>query len=101
MALWKDDILNRFPTYSGTAVAQGDGFRATLKDAEDEVVEEAFGGTKKIAWRKIRFRLIGGHEILPSLTTTQRDGISNVDRGQQILNETTGTAQVYDGTNWI
>ena len=99
--IWKNDIKNRFPFGVISENDEGDGF----------VVDVVISGvTHKSAWqmslwdayKNLREQLLGGIEgILPKSTTAQRDALTGILDGAELLNVDTQRAEVCFGSEWI
>jgi hypothetical protein len=100
--IYKFDLANRFPDYTFTETSDGDAitYEITNNVAAGATVETItrYGETNVVC--AIREMLVGGDEILPLLTTTQRDTLSSVVEGTEIFNITTEAKEVYYNGSW-
>jgi hypothetical protein len=101
--IYKFDLVNRFPDYTFTQNECCDCLEYVVTDdtTDDAVVETVTRYGEESVVCAIRKILVGGDEILPLLTTTQRDTLSSVDEGTQIFNITTSTINVYYDGVWV
>ena len=98
--IYKFDLENRFPTYTVEEISINSIVTVNLKDGST-IVASAKGMGRDSPMEKLREGQVGGREILPCLTTTERDSLT-FKSGQEILNITDGNIiQYWDGTIWI
>jgi len=98
-ALWKKDIENRFASHTITTTTVNGVVTHELKDGGSASVKIVHGSDSARAMFALRRIMVGGEEILPRLTTTQRDALS-ISVEQLIFNTTTGAVEGYNGTEW-
>lgn len=102
--LWKFDVENRDANHSVTHVTTGGGFTITATDTStSETLGEVFKLTLWDGYKYVRNQVLdieanGG--LLPSLTTTQRDLLTNMMMPILLKNSTTGHIESYNGTTW-
>lgn len=99
MSIYSDDLANRFPTYNFVESTSG-SLHTVDADNGGPVLFSASAQSLDEAYFALRNTMVGGAEILPQLTTTQRDTFTP-DTGTPIFNETTTSVERYDGTNWV
>lgn len=99
--LYKDDIENRYPTYSITSTVIGNITTWELKDADSNLIYKikGFAVNNNLMLKRMRQNLNISDQTLPCITTTQRDLLTFII-GEQIFNMTLGVAQVKDATGW-
>lgn len=100
--IYINDIKNRFPNFTLTKSINESITTFELLDGTT-VVARASGGNSAGTMFKLRFNLIGGLDILPLLTPTQREQLTKLTRGQEILtlmNNGKYRIEFYDGTVW-
>lgn len=99
---YEKDILNRDSNYSLTASTDGAFTIWVLKDNGSHVTKSR-APISSHALHTIRKWLLNSSEsqTLFWLTTTERNLLTGVFTGLQILNKTTGTVQTYDGSSWV
>ena len=98
--IYRKDLTTRFPTYTFTKTTPGNREVYEVKDEGNAVILKvrARGDTIGI----VRENLVGGVDILPTLTTAQRNNIIGaVKNGTQILNLTANVVQTRSGGAWI
>ncbi len=98
--LWVYDITNRFSPTSLSHTTDGDGYRATAI-----ISGVTHNGSWKMslwgAYKHLRDSLLDGEEnLLPQLTTTQRDSLSQMTKGKIIYNVTLGKFQLSTGSSY-
>jgi len=96
----RDDLLNRFASHTFTETTVGSMTLVEFKDGGSAVV----GSSQKLdigdAYREIREDLVGGAEVLLTITETQRDALTeSIATGAHIYN-TDATVEVYNSTAW-
>lgn len=84
--IYRPDMLNRFTGYSFTETAQGDLWLVEFKDGSGTAVDAALKGSLDDCYTRIRQNLVGGADILPRLTTIQRNNITEPADGLLIFN---------------
>lgn len=99
MSIYQDDLNNRFPTFNFTETPVQSLTRIDA-DSGGPVLFSASATSVTLAYGRLRQVMVGGPEIFPSLTTTQRDTHSP-DVGTPIFNTDNSTIERYDGTNWV
>ncbi len=102
--LWKLGITNQFSTYTAAVVQTGSTYlaTATITIGGALVAKSAIAGSKYAAYRDLFQRVHEGQEeLLPKLTTTQRDALSSVQDGRTILNITTGRIECCLSGSWV
>lgn len=99
MSIYSDDLGNRFPTYTFTESVNG-SLHTVDADNGGPILFSATAQSLDEAYTQLRQTMVGGAEILPLLTTTQRDTFTP-DTGTPIFNETTTSVERYDGVGWV
>ena len=98
--IYINDLKARYSGYTFTETTVGSTTKVEFKNGS--VV--SYKATLDIvdAYRSIRSAMLEGENPLFLSTTTQRNALTmtDLDKGVQILNTTTGTVQTYNGT-WI
>jgi len=100
--IYKNDMQNRFPTYSLTKTVTGAITKYELKDG-GTVIASAKAGDAGAAIFKLREQMGLGIEIPPLLTETQRNALTGVTKGQPLLVDRGSgvhVQQFHDGTGW-
>lgn len=100
--IYRNDILNRNPGYSITETTQGDLVTVILYDDSDPAVEVSrrIRGNRDDAYIALRRELFLGDDVIPLLTFSQRNSLTNVPEGQNILVSTTNRVQLYNNNGW-
>jgi hypothetical protein len=99
--IYKSDLANRFTGgggYTTTETTRGDliCFQITNGNAHRaECIER-----DQAIWN-VRVAMVGGTDILPKITTTQRNAATGVQEGQMIWNTTTASQEIYIGAAWV
>jgi len=86
--IYRRDLENRFPTYTFRTTKDGDmntfealdGLTLICSASRLDLADAIFA---------VRQTLVGGHEVIPMLTTTQISELSNVCHGTMIFDMTT------------
>jgi len=97
--IYKLDLENRFPTYTFTESTVGNRDTCVVKDGDGKVKLSITGGngTTKI----VRENLVGDNEILPVITSTQKNAlVDSIAEGTQIAISTTNTVETYINSAW-
>lgn len=98
--IYRKDLGGRFPTYTFTKTTPGSREVYEVKDGGGVAILKIFASGDTID--AVRRNLVGGPEILPALTTVQRNNIiGTVLDGTQILNLTVNAVQTRSGGAWI
>lgn len=101
--LWKLGIANQFSTYSTAHVTTGTVTiaTATVTIGGAFVDQSGKSGSVYAAYKDLFERLHEGQvSLLAKLTTTQRDALTGVNDGRQILNITTNAVECCNGGEW-
>ena len=99
--IYVDDIGNRFPNH--TLVKSIDESITSFELSNGgTVLARASAASAEDAIFKLRSSVIGSFDILPILTSTQRDDLTDVEIGQQIiiLVGSTHRKQFFNGSDW-
>lgn len=99
--LYRDDLLNRYASHTFTETAIEDMTLVEFKDAGDAVIVASNKLDVGDAYKAIRDDLIGGPEVLPQVTTIQRDALTGTHDGCMVWNTTTSNLDVCSGGSWI
>ncbi len=99
--LFRDDLLNRYPAHTFTETVTGSLTLVEFKDGADALVASALKVGSDAAYLLIREDLVGHLEVLPCVTTAQRDALTDVAVGLDIFNLTDDSQEIYDGTQWL
>lgn len=98
--IYRKDLATRFPTYTFTKTSPGSREKYVVKDGSNNVILRI--STRGNTIGIVRENLVGGTDILPTLTTAQRNNIIGaVKNGTQILNLTANVVQTRSGGAWI
>lgn len=100
--IYKFDLINRYPAGSGYIVSETTDNDMTVF----VVINGIINGRHKSLNRdqaiyNVRVQLVGGRDILPEVTSTQRNTLTGVTRRQVIYNITTNAIETFDGANWV
>lgn len=99
--IYKSDLANRFTGgggYTTTETTRGDLTCFQITNGNAHRAEEL---NRDGAIWNVRLNMVGGTDILPKITTTQRNAASNVVEGQMIWNTTTNAQETYIGAIWV
>lgn len=102
--LYEYDILNRHASHTLTYLNGNDLVRWELKDGSSNLIMSTRGmsGDDVGILKKMRRDLGFGDDVLPVITTTQRDVMTPTPQdGQMIANLTTSTMQTRIGGSWV
>lgn len=100
--IYKFDLINRFPFSSGYTIAESTENDITIFVVINGIIQgRSKSANRDQAIYNVRNQLVGGSDILPELTSTQRNTLSSVIRRQMIYNITTNAVETFDGTNWV
>ncbi len=82
--IYVHDINNRFP--NNTLIKSIDESLTTFEFLNGAtIIARSTAGSAEDAIFKLRSTVVGNFDILPILTTQQRDALTDVDIGQQII----------------
>ncbi len=97
--IYEDDLSNRFPTYTFNTTVDGS---LTTFEALDgaTLISTATRASLGLAVYAVRLDLVGGTEIIPLLTTTQRDALTAPLDATLILNADTYAMECFDDGTW-
>ena len=95
----KYDLVNRFPSYTFTESKIGNQTKYEAKNGNDIIISMTENSSMNAACF-VRYNLVGHEDILPLLTTAQRDTLSEVCEGTQICNITTNVLNTYINGSW-
>lgn len=98
--IYENDLINRFPTYTIASSTTGSITTATAHDGPT-LIAQGSGSTVADAFFNLRDKLVGGKEILPDSTTTQRDALAGVIEGQYIYNSTNDAVEKFSNAVWV
>ncbi len=99
--IYVNDINNRFP--NRTLIKTINGSLTTFEFLNGAtIIARSTAGSAEDAVFKLRSTIVGSFDILPILTATQRDDLTDVDIGQQIiiLIGSTHRKQFFNGASW-
>jgi len=100
--IYKFDLQNRFPSGSGYIVSESIVNDVTIFVVINGIIQgRSKSANRDQAIYNVRNQLVGGSDILPELTSTQRNTLTGVIRRQMIYNITTNAIETFDGTNWV
>lgn len=99
--IYINDLIHRYSGHTFTEVVTNDLTKVTFKNAGSVVIREKVKMDAIDAYHAIRRSLLASEDPDFLSTTTERDALTNVDRGTAIFNITTLRDESYDGTNWI
>lgn len=98
--IYLSDLQNRFKSgYTITESTRGELTLLTVVNGITNGRSEQLSRDNAI-WN-VRFNLVGSTDILPKITTTQRNAASNVKEGQMIWNTSTSAIETYIGATWV
>ena len=105
----KNDLLNRFASHTFTETANSPSTGRTkieFKNGASAVIAEqnyltADTFKKSVMYSRIREELVGGFEILPLLTESERDALSGEIEGENILNDDTANIERFHSSSWV
>lgn len=100
--LYRDDLLNRYPSHTFTETVIGSMTLVEFKDGSSDVI----GSSQKLvagdAYVSIREDLVGYvGDVMITATQAQRDAFTGTKHGTMIHQETSGSMECFDGTDWV
>jgi len=99
--LWKNDIKNRFPTGLIDENAIGDGYETNIIIGQTTTTS-SWRMSLWDAYQDLRDKLLDGEvSILPKSTTAQRNALTGIADGTELLNIDTQRAEVCFNAGWI
>lgn len=98
--LYKDDLATRFPTFTFVETAVGGMTKFEAKDG-DTVMAEHTKPALSDAVALVREELVGGADVLPTITLTQRNALTGITDGCPIWNKTDAKVEVFIGGAWL
>lgn len=98
--LYRDDLLNRYANHTFTETVVQSMTLVEFKNGSNVVIAQCKKLDVDDAYKNIRFNLVGNNDVIPILTTTQRDALTGIDKGQLLYDITTGFLQTYSGSAW-
>jgi hypothetical protein len=99
--LYSDDILNRYAGHSFTETTINSMVLVEFKDAGFAVIAKAQQLDLDDAYGNIREQLGLTNSVLCRITTTQRDALTGILAGTQILNTDTSSVDTYGISDWL
>ena len=100
--IYKADLENRFKTSSGYTISETIRGNLTCVEVVNGVTNaKAESLSRDGAIWLVRQALVGGTDILPKITTIQRDAASSVKEGQVVWNTTTSKEEKYINGAWV
>ncbi len=93
MSIYEDDLKNRFPTYTFTETTIQDLQIVTVLDGAT-TLHIARASTLDECYQNLRLKMVGGGEILLSITSAQRDALPSQPDGTNIFNTDESAVQV-------
>jgi len=99
--IYVNDIGNRFPNHTLVKSVDESITSFELSDGAT-IIARASAASAEDAIFRISVSVIGSFDILPILTSVQRDDLTDVDIGQQIIVLTGGAhrKQFFNGASW-
>ncbi len=95
MSIYEDDLKNRFPTYTFTETTFQDLQIVTVLDGAT-TLNIARALTLDECYQNLRLKMVGGAEILLSITSAQRDALPSQPDGIKIFNTDESALQVAE-----
>ena len=98
--LYRDDILGRFGGHSFVETVIGSTTRVEFRDAGDITVAESSALAVDDAYAVVRQNMVGGPEILPRLTESQRDALTGTVEGTALYNTDAENEECFQVGSW-
>ena len=97
--IYINDLANRFPTYTFGTTVDGSLTTYAALDGETPIASYTRASLADAVW-SLRLEMVGGPEVLPLLTTAQRDALTSPTDGTAMLNADTYGMECVDDGIW-
>lgn len=99
--LYKNDLIHRFPGHTFTETPVGDLTKVTFKDVGLVTIGEQVKLSVLDAYRSIRLDLLVAQNPTLISTTIERDALTGIQRGTEIINISVLENQIFSGSEWV
>lgn len=97
----RDDLIGRFASHTFTETVIGSTTKVEFKDGGSAVVAASTKLDVDDAYLNIRENMVGGAAVLFCLTTTEKEALTSVLEGQQLVDTTAGLQETRVASAWV